>query len=81
MEALVIVAYLFVGLVLGFAAGAMLFGGQGRRSPILPPATVKQLARVARANRADLSQMRARAAGDPPPRALDHFDHEGITRP
>jgi hypothetical protein len=68
-----------VGWLVGIAAGALMFRGRGRHAA-LPPASAKQLARAARANRADLQHMRARAAasrGEVPdiePIAMDHFD-------
>lgn len=64
------IATLLAGLAIGWAAARLT---AGPRSPTHPPATARQLANAARANRADLSQVRRRD-NEPVPPAIDHFE-------
>ncbi len=83
MEAVVSAVLLLAGFGLGFCA-AMMFKAwrDGLRSPTLPPATIRQLARATRANRADLRKVRVERGTDrlSVPAPLDSFD-EGKTHP
>lgn len=66
---------IFVGLAMTFLAGWLARWALDSWVDLrLPPATARQLARAARANRADLRRLRI--ASEPTPPALDHFEEQ-----
>lgn len=73
--AIIIASSLGIGIILGAAAMAIYYEARDPDRPRLPPATRRQLARAARANRADIRRAQHDQRHWLPP-SIDDFDHE-----
>jgi hypothetical protein len=73
---LLLITFGAIVLALGILLGAILFGERDARSPTLPKASVRRLARAARRNREELRRLRIKTgtAHHGEPVALDHFE-------